>query len=149
LSTETFAGSQPNGNVRFGDYIHIDTYDGKVVAVWTDDRAGNYDQEIYTALVDLPVNVAEYDTGQDFSLYQNYPNPFHDQTMLRFDLERRSHVRIEVFGTSGQLLDIPHDGMLYQGQHQIKWEAPQGYSGVLILKMTTGSAVAYLKMTKN
>jgi hypothetical protein len=149
LSSETFEGARPNGNVRYGDYIHIDTYDGKVVAVWTDDRAGNYEQEIYTALVDLPVSVGEVDLNQDFTLYQNYPNPFKEKTMIHFDLERRSHVKIEVFSASGQLIDIPQNGTLPQGKHQVSWDAPDECSGMLILKLTTGSAVSYQKMTKH
>lgn len=148
LSSEIFPGAKPNGNVRFGDYIHIDTYDGKVVAVWTDDRAGSYNQEIYTALVDLPVSVSEVEAGADNKLYQNYPNPFRNETMIHFNLEESTLVLIEVFNSAGQLLDIPFSGPLQEGKHQVKWIAPEYSEGMLFLKLTTAKSVSYLKMTK-
>ena len=37
------------GDVRYGDYIQIDAYNGKIIPVWTDDRKGTPNQEIYTA----------------------------------------------------------------------------------------------------
>ncbi|HYQ87640.1 MAG TPA: T9SS type A sorting domain-containing protein [Bacteroidota bacterium] len=42
----------PNGAVRFGDYIGIDSWGGHTVPVWTDERAGGYDMDIYTAVLD-------------------------------------------------------------------------------------------------
>ncbi|HEY3252200.1 MAG TPA: sialidase family protein, partial [Ignavibacteria bacterium] len=49
LSDVSFPAIQPNGDVRYGDYIGIDAFNGKVFPVWTDDRAGTPNQEIYTA----------------------------------------------------------------------------------------------------
>ncbi len=148
LSNETFSGSQPNGNVRYGDYIDIDAFDGKIVAVWTDDRAGSYNQEIYTAVVDIPIGVEEYkNTHEEFTLYQNYPNPFTGETSIHFNLNKQQAVRIEVFNTSGQLLDVVLDENLGSGRHNIKWHPDGNAPGIYILKLSTAKAVSYLKMT--
>jgi len=97
LSNETFFGSQPNSNVRYGDYIGIDAYDGKIVPVWTDSRAGGYKQEIYTAVIDIPIGVEEYkSTHEEFTLYQNYPNPFTEETRIHFELKQQKKVNIAV-----------------------------------------------------
>ena len=47
----------PNGDVRFGDYIQLDFYGNKIVPVWTDERAGGFDMDIYTAVIDAVVPV--------------------------------------------------------------------------------------------
>lgn len=148
LSNESFAGSTPNSNVRFGDYIGIDTYAGKVVPVWTDDRAGNYDQEIYTALVELPVGVQEtFVQNNAFKVYQNYPNPFSSETTIHFDLHKTSVVKAEVLNMAGQLVDIPVNELLKAGKHQIVWNAAELKAGIYTLRLTSDDGVSFLKMT--
>lgn len=63
LSTEPSPTNQPNSDVRFGDYIGIDAYAGNIVIpVWTDERAGGYDMDIYTATVtSVPVEFVSFD----------------------------------------------------------------------------------------
>lgn len=147
LSNETFNAVTPNSNVRFGDYIHIDTYDGKIVPVWTDDRDGNFNQEIYTALVEIPVAVPQYKTENNaFTLYQNYPNPFTGLTTIDFDLHEQSYVKAEVYNTAGQLMAKPVDAMLNEGKHHIDWDATNYTQGVYLLKFTTENSVSYIKM---
>jgi hypothetical protein len=70
--------SGPNGDVRYGDYIGIDAFNGKVIPVWTDDRAGTPNQEIYTANLTGLVGIQPVSNlvPDKFNLYQNYPNPF-------------------------------------------------------------------------
>jgi hypothetical protein len=149
LGNETFMSNPPNSNVRFGDYISIDTYDGKIIPVWTDDRDGNYNQEIYTAMVDLAVKVPENKISNDaFILYQNYPNPFRDQTTIHFDLMRPMYIKAEVFNASGQLVAIITDSRLAAGKHQIEWSPAARTAGVYYLKMSSGEAVSYLKLTQ-
>jgi hypothetical protein len=63
ISTEPSPTNTPNNDVRFGDYIGIDAYGGNIVVpVWTDERAGGYDMEIYTAdITPLPVELVSFD----------------------------------------------------------------------------------------
>ncbi len=148
LSNETFSGATPNSNVRFGDYIGIDAYDGKIVPVWTDDRDGDYNQEIYTALVDIPQAVDEYSLANDaFTLHQNFPNPFTGQTSIQFELHENMQLKAEVYNISGQIVDIPLDTFMEKGKHQIEWNAEDLRPGIYFLKMYSGKAVARLKMT--
>jgi hypothetical protein len=52
----------PNGDVRFGDYINIDFVGGNIVPVWTDERAGGVDMDIYTATINpiVPVELINF-----------------------------------------------------------------------------------------
>ena len=62
MSTEPSPTSIPNNDVRFGDYIGIDSYGGIVVPIWTDERAGGFDMDIYTAKINplLPVELKTF-----------------------------------------------------------------------------------------
>ena len=62
MSTEPSPTSIPNNDVRFGDYIGIDSYGGVVVPIWTDERAGGFDMDIYTAKINplLPVELKTF-----------------------------------------------------------------------------------------
>jgi hypothetical protein len=51
-STAQSPHNAPNGDVRFGDYIGIDAWGGKIIPVWTDERAGGFDMDIYSASID-------------------------------------------------------------------------------------------------
>ncbi len=51
LSSQQSPTNIPNSDVRYGDYIGIDSWGGHTVPVWTDERAGGYDMDIYTAVV--------------------------------------------------------------------------------------------------
>lgn len=148
LSNLTFHGIQPNSNVRYGDYIGIDAYGGKIVPVWTDDRTGSYNQEIYTAVIDIPIGLDELSSLNDeLTLYQNFPNPFTSETNIRFELNNEDQVRIEVFNIAGQLLDVLLDETLTTGRHQVKWQAAEYDAGIYILKLSSERSVSYLRMT--
>ncbi|MEN8224565.1 MAG: T9SS type A sorting domain-containing protein [Bacteroidota bacterium] len=148
LSNESFSANTPNSNVRFGDYIGIDTYDGKIIPVWTDDREGSFNQEIYTAVVDIPISVAENKIRNEaFTLYQNYPNPFSGQTTIHFDLNEQMHVRAEIFNAAGQLVAVAADAVMGAGKKQINWDGTGSGRGIYYLKLSSDKAVSYLKMT--
>ena len=62
LSTQPSPTNIPNGDVRFGDYINIDFVGGNIVPVWTDERAGGFDMDIYTATINpiVPVELISF-----------------------------------------------------------------------------------------
>ena len=57
LSTQQSPRNKPNGQVRFGDYIGIDSWGKHTIPVWTDERAGGFDMDIYTAVLDTLPNM--------------------------------------------------------------------------------------------
>jgi len=138
LSNAPFLGATPNGNVRFGDYIGVDAHDGKIVPVWTDDRSFDYNQEIYTAIVDIPTGLADfYPISRAQHISRNYPNPFSTFTNIDFKLNERSKVRIEVFNSMGVSLGIITDQVFDIGTNQISWDASGNPSGVYMYRLET------------
>ena len=62
VSTMPSPTNIPNSDVRFGDYINIDFVGGNIVPVWTDERAGGFDMDIYTGLIPpiVPVELLSF-----------------------------------------------------------------------------------------
>ncbi|MGB5529968.1 MAG: exo-alpha-sialidase, partial [Ignavibacteriaceae bacterium] len=62
VSTQPSTTNIPNSDVRFGDYINIDFVGGNIVPVWTDERAGGFDMDIYTASINpiVPVELLSF-----------------------------------------------------------------------------------------
>jgi hypothetical protein len=51
-----------------------------------------------------------------------HPNPFRDQTTLRFDLPRGERVRLEVFDVMGRRVRVLAQGVLAAGTHEYSWD---------------------------
>ena len=86
LGTAQSTTNTPNQAVRFGDYIGIDAWGGKALPVWTDERAGGFDMDIYSAFMPLPAHFA-----YDYQAFQilSPPDAFHiavDSTLTGFSV---------------------------------------------------------------
>lgn len=57
----------------------------------------------------------------NIQLIQNYPNPFNASTLIRYQLPKRSRVRIAVYNSLGQTINILKDDVQSAGSHEILW----------------------------
>lgn len=140
LGSQQFYTYYQNPEIRFGDYIGIDSWHGRIVPVWTDQRAGLYNQEIYTAvIIDTLIGIKPI-TGKtpvEFKLYQNYPNPFNPVTTIKFEIPKRSYITIEIFDILGCKIETPMNESLNPGTYEIKWNANNNPSGVYFYRLST------------
>jgi len=60
---------------------------------------------------------------KEFSLSQNYPNPFNPSTVIRYGLQERSTVRLEVVDILGQVIDILADGEQDARYYEVQWNS--------------------------
>lgn len=106
LSDTSFYGLWPNQDVRFGDYIGIDAYGGNVIPVWTDDRASNYNQEIFTGTPSMYTQISAENirTPDRTSLFQNFPNPCNKSTTFKFYINKRSFVNLYIYDSFGAVV---------------------------------------------
>lgn len=155
LSDSTFTNQEPNSDVRFGDYIQIDAFSGKVIPVWTDQRKGYPNQEIYTAnLIGLiPISMISSEVPKEFKLHSNYPNPFNPSTRIQFDIPGSSFVRLRVFDALGKEVRELINKELAPGKYETEFNALNLTSGVYFYKIevrqagsTTGDFVDTKKM---
>ncbi len=75
------------------------------------------------------------DIPTTFALYQNYPNPFNPVTTIRFDVPRRSHVKLSVFNAKGQLVATLVDAEMEAGHKGVSWNAAGLPSGVYLYRL--------------
>jgi hypothetical protein len=138
LSTEPSPTLIPGSNVRFGDYIDLDYVGKRLVPVWTDERAGGFNQEIFTSEIDelLPVSGTNGNLPNEFRLEQNYPNPFNPSTRISFSLPVASELKIEVYSVLGTLIKTLASGSFPAGKHTLNFNAGQLSSGVYFYKLT-------------
>lgn len=65
-----------------------------------------------------------------YSLSDNYPDPFNPNTRFTVRLPKAALVELEIFNTLGQMVANPVQTVLTAGQHTIEWHANQTKSGV-------------------
>jgi predicted GH43/DUF377 family glycosyl hydrolase len=65
-----------------------------------------------------------------FSLLENYPNPFNASTVISFDLPRRAAVRVTVYDIVGKEVATLAKDVYDQGRHAVTFDASSQASGV-------------------
>ncbi len=86
-----------------------------------------------------------------FSLHQNFPNPFNPTTTISFKLARSGNVRLDVINMLGQVVTTLHDGVAARGINSVVWDGTDGgghqvASGVYFYRITTDGGVQTKKM---
>jgi hypothetical protein len=128
-----------NSDVRTGDYIGIDAYNYKVLPIWTDDRAGTPNQEVYTSPVGPLVSTENTGANipKEYVLKQNYPNPFNPNTLIEYSLPNSGHYSIIVYNALGREAAVIADGFAKAGNYAVNFDASGLSSGVYFYTMKT------------
>lgn len=104
------------------DNIFSDGYDYQIASLTANSNGG------YDAYLEVTVNgsgvtgLANYEgeTGGQFKLGQNYPNPFDTVTNIPFALTQNSNVKIELFDLAGKKVAEINKPQLEAGSHDIE-----------------------------
>lgn len=59
-------------------------------------------------------------------LLPSYPNPFHDETVIPFEVSAPSMARLEIFDVLGRSVRLLDDGYVPQGRHLRTWDGADG-----------------------
>ncbi len=96
---------------------------------------------------DPPVSVAPTPTlPAEYSLSQNFPNPFNPSTVIRYGLPQQSHVALDVYNVIGQKIATLVDDNQAAGYHEVHFSGSGLPSGVYFYRLTAGGFVRTLKM---
>lgn len=81
----------------------------------------------------------------------NYPNPFNPSTVIRFEMPRAGHVRLDVYNVNGQLVVTLEDGYREAGAHEVLWNGKNSRgvtvgSGMYFYRLETAGRVTNEKM---
>lgn len=83
----------------------------------------------------------------EFSVSQNFPNPFNAQTGIKFELPTAANTTVSIYNVAGQLVKTFDEGPLAAGTYQVVWDASNVASGVYFYKVTAGDFTKTMKMT--
>ena len=155
LDTTTIAGAV---SIQSGDtsitysapfgFEGVDTF-GYVVS----DGEGGLD----TANVVVEVTALSGLTGgrvipMEYSISQNFPNPFNPETEVKYQLPKAGNVRIVIYSVVGKVVKTIFCKQQPAGYHSIRWDGKSNTgnnvsSGIYLLLMEADSYRAIRKMT--
>ncbi len=75
----------------------------------------------------------------DYNLYNNYPNPFNPETVIKFSLKEKSNVTLTVYNIAGQKVAELVSGEMAKGFHEKKFNGTKLSSGVYIFRLNAQS----------
>lgn len=102
-----------------------------------------------TTKLDIPT---PSNTRSTFELYPNHPNPFNNETIIKFSLPKSAKVKIQIFTINGQLIRHLVQGRFPAGIHSFRWDGRDDRgtlvsSGVYLYQINSGENLIVRRMT--
>jgi len=108
------------------------------------DKEHNGSDDVFVIKIDeefSPVSgIEDSELNRDFSLNNNYPNPFNPSTNISFSLKRSSKVKLDVFNCLGEHVSNLIDSELNSGDYQANW------NGKYSTNITANSGIYYYRL---
>lgn len=138
----------PNAGIFFGDYTNISAYNNMVRPVWARMNGGSL--SVWTAIIDTTfLGVDNFEEMPDFSLEQNSPNPFTDNTFISFKLHHACNVLLKVYDIMGREIFTIIDNEKYPAGRYTKQFNALSYdlkSGVYYFSLMSNEKMMIRKM---
>lgn len=126
----------------------------EMLTITENSTTGGYDGT-FTIGLNAPVaglTLLEPETGGQFVLNQNFPNPFRNSTAVGFSLIQASNVEAIIYDMSGKELVKLFNGRLGGGAHNLEWDRKAGESvvpsGNYLLQLTVENGSGRFKQCK-
>lgn len=126
---------------------------GGAIVAWEDARASGKEPlvNIWAQRVnDLTVSVEEAKDAPlplNYTLSQNFPNPFNPTTRLSFSIPRGDHVKITIYNALGRRVATLVDEFMTAGTYNVTFDAGRLASGAYFYKLETPSFSDVKRMT--
>ncbi len=85
--------------------------------------------------------------GRNYSLGENYPNPFNPNTVIPFTLDSAQHVKLTVFDMRGRAVETLIDGRREAGAYTVPFQATGLASGTYMYELRTADGNSSRTMT--
>jgi len=82
----------------------------------------------------------------EFSLGQNFPNPFNPTTTISFQVLSAGTVKVNVYDILGRKVDTLVDNVLAPGTYAVSWNASDNASGTYFYTLEAGEVKLTRKM---
>ena len=92
---------------------------------------------VYTDTISVQgLNEVSIESPEKYILAQNYPNPFNPSTTIQFAIPEQSFVKLEIFNTLGEKVDVLLAEELNAGTYRFDWNAKNLTSGIYYYSLT-------------
>jgi len=87
----------------------------------------------------------------EFSLSNNYPNPFNPSTTIEYEIPKAAHVKMEIYNSLGELINILKNDFQNPGKYTVRWDGKNSKgqilpSGIYFYKMSSNGFTLVKKM---
>lgn len=115
----------PTSSVFFGDYLDISAHNNVIRPIWMQMTSGGA-LSVYTALVNpVILDVADYQKD-NLNLITPVPNPFKTETIVEFNLEKKTRLTIQLIDNTGKKITEPVSKKYFEkGKHNISVNAKE------------------------
>lgn len=76
----------------------------------------------------------------------NYPNPFNPSTEIRFEINTKSDVKLEIFDIAGRLITQLANGIMEPSVYKYTWDGTKYSSGVYFYRLNVNGKIFTQKM---
>lgn len=88
----------------------------------------------------------ENEIASEYTLEQNFPNPFNPSTTISFSIAKASDVILTVYDISGKEIVVLVNRRFEPGNYEVAWNAADYNSGVYLYRLTAGTYTETKKM---
>ncbi|MBI5021883.1 MAG: T9SS type A sorting domain-containing protein [Ignavibacteriales bacterium] len=89
---------------------------------------------------------SELSTPREFTLMQNFPNPFNPRTEIYFQLNHADHISIKIYNMLGTEIITLIDENVSAGEHRIEWDAAGQPSGIYFYQLKASGEIETRRM---
>jgi protocatechuate 3,4-dioxygenase beta subunit len=140
LANPTFYPQGADPTAFTSDNVFSNGYTLQLATLTPNAAIGGYDGYLEVGVNGngtLGVGHYEAENAKQFTLGQNYPNPYQGETTIPLTLKNNSKVKIELYDLNGKNLGIIYNNNLNAGEHQIPFTTSQKIAtGNYIYQMT-------------
>jgi hypothetical protein len=128
----------PNQN-KMGDYYDMYSDEAGAHLAWA--ATFNGEQDVYYSVITPShVGIIEKGRGSHFSSLLNTPNPFRNQTTIRYNLLEKGLVTLKVFSLAGTEVSTLVNETQEAGLHQANFSADDLESGIYYYRLQSGDS---------
>jgi len=145
--------TQTNGNGGYEKYSVQAT--ARYIRIYCTKRGTQYGYSLYEVQVfnNIAADLKNEDKNLpfNFSLSNNYPNPFNPTTTIDYTVPKASNVKIEIYNSLGQRVNVLKDSFHEAGKYNLVWNGKNSFgnpvsSGIYFYRMSAEGFTLVKKM---
>jgi len=130
----------PDTSIHIGQYWHVD-FEGKMNGwAYRQKQTGIHTTTGGDTTFTSVRQISDILPG-DFILHQNYPNPFNGSTKIRFEINKRGTVSIEIFDITGRKLVDLVNKQFTSGEYEVDYTTNENSSGVYFYSLSVDGTI--------